>query len=78
MKLSIPLKSGKFLSLRLKFWCNFAVLTRGEQSDIGADPTDRRQSNCTTSVTDRLSRGRRSNEESHSDAGAVLPSELQL
>ena len=51
---------------------------RGEQSDTGADPTDRRRPSRTAFVTDRLSRGRRSDGEFHSDAGAVLPSELQL
>ena len=52
--------------------------SRGEQSDTGADPTDRRQPSRTAFVTDRLSRGRRSDGEFHSDAGAVLPSEPQL
>ena len=51
-------------------------MSGGEQT--GADPTDRRRSNRTASVTDRLSRGQRSDGESLSDAGAVLPSELQL
>ena len=51
---------------------------RGEQSDTGADPTGRRRSNRTFPVTYRLSRGWRSDGESSSDAGAVLPSEPQL
>ena len=51
---------------------------RGEQSDTGVDPIDRRRSNRTASVTDLQRRGRRSDGESHSDVGAVLPSELQL
>ena len=51
---------------------------RGEQTDTGADPTNRRQPNRTASSTDWLSRGRRSDGESRSDTGAVLPSELQL
>ena len=51
---------------------------RGEQSDTGADATDRRRSNRTLPVTYRLSRGRRSDGESCSDAGEVLPSELRL
>ena len=51
---------------------------RGEQSDTEVKPTDRCQSNHTASVTNRLSRGLRLDGESRSDAGAMLPLELQL
>ena len=51
----------------------YEMTPRGEQSDTGAVATDRRRSNRTFPVTYRLSRGRRSDGESSSDAGAVLP-----
>ena len=54
------------------------VAIRGEQTNTGADPTDRYRPNHTTSSIDRLSRGRRLNGESCSDTSAMLPSELQL